>query len=331
MLFGCDNFSWATEFPFPHLDKNDTIIMTQLPYHDAGAAGDNMIWDFSTVDLSEGKDYAIALNYLSDSTFCAQEHRTRYYWHVSGDSLYCTGYENATTYLPYSSPELRYINNMQETDTLFSSFGGQGEYGHLLPLFVSGITRVWQDATGHIILPGADTIRDVKRLYTKKHYIEIFSDTTTIELHQWQWFKRGYPYPVFETMNTIRAERNNEDTTLFGMSLLFSPEQQKEQLSLAIEETGHDVFQAVDIITNISFLPNPVDDHLIVSYYLTRDAEVGMSLHSPSGIIIYNMPAAVQSDGLHQLTISMSGQIPGTYMLYIEVDNDLLQNVIIKK
>lgn len=288
-----------------------------------------MTWNFRS--LSAGEDYPVYIlqpNTSDSAKFHTIEHRTRYYWRISGDSLYSGGFENVNAYMPYKRPELSVKRLMTYGDTVHSVFSGTGEYGHRLPLFVEGVADVTVDAYGTLILPD-DTIRNVFRVHTIRRYWEIFSDTTNLETHLWQWYSPDYRYPVFESMRTVRSYNGN-DTTEFAVSLMFSPSEQDLQ---DVEKPAMDanLLETADgIFTQASFLPNPVQTDLKVSYFLTRPAQTGFILHSPTGILVYNIPLHPQTDGFHVVNIPMAGLMSGAYTLYVLVDDKVIRTVIIK-
>ena len=78
-------------------------------------------------------------------------------------------------------------------------------------------------------------------------------------------------------------------------------------------------------------MPNPVVDNLLVSYKLTRSANVWFSLHNANGILIRQTSPHITPEGFNSTEINMSQQIPGSYTLYVHVDDMMVKQVIIKK
>ena len=83
---------------------NDTIVKQCVEYRDPGRSGANVLWDFSELELLDDA-YTISYGQIGDS-LTGTEHRTTYYYGVSGDSLFFHGYEKNTTWMKYVRPEL---------------------------------------------------------------------------------------------------------------------------------------------------------------------------------------------------------------------------------
>ncbi len=108
----------------------DLLVKQQVEFKDPGAAGRNITWDFSMLQPIN-EDYKLRY-FLPDSLrfpdkICGLEHNTRYYYRQRNDTLITTGFENATTMMQYTQPELRLKYPYNYGDTLYSAFTGEGE------------------------------------------------------------------------------------------------------------------------------------------------------------------------------------------------------------
>ena len=83
--------------------------------------------------------------------------------------------------------------------------------------------------------------------------------------------------------------------------------------------------------TDLSYLPNPVQTDLQVRYMLVQDATVYMHLHNALGMPMYSTSARTEAAGEHLVQINMSGWMQGEYTLYIHADDQLVQQVVIKR
>lgn len=86
-----------------------------------------------------------------------------------------------------------------------------------------------------------------------------------------------------------------------------------------------------DIFAEIACRPNPVEDNLYISYRLTRKATFRLVLYDNAGSIVYQTSPIDNNIGKHQTVLDMSKLVPGTYLLYIYVDDMVLSKVIIKR
>jgi len=322
----------------------DQLVKQQVEFKDPSSSGKDLHWDFSMVQPIN-EDYKLDY-FIPDSTqmnrFCGMEHNTRYYFRQQSDSLQAVGYENSTTYMEYTVPELRMHFPFAYGDTLFSYFEGTGEYCHRLPLAVKGYTRVQADAEGELNLPGFETVKKALRVRTLRHYTETGKDSVEMTLDTYSWYAVGIRYPVFESIKTTLSKKGDKkdelgesmnDTTVFRTSFYYPPEKQISQVqtdpipdeSLATNQDASSVF------TEGQYMPNPVVDNLLISYKLTRPAKVWFTLHNNIGVPQCNTTPENMSEGYNNTTVNMGNLMTGTYTLYVHVDDMMMQKVIVKK
>ena len=60
--------------------------------------GNQQVWNFTDIKLQDA-NYELKYEAQGNDTIIATEHRTMYYYQKSGDSLFCIGYENPTTFI----------------------------------------------------------------------------------------------------------------------------------------------------------------------------------------------------------------------------------------
>lgn len=241
----------------------DSLVKQQIAFLEPGDPGqDNKVWDFRKIQ-TVNKAYTLKY-YLPDSTdmtgICGLEHDTHYYYRQQKDSLQATGYENSTTSMTYTQPELRMHFPFAYGDTLYSTFEGTGEYGHLLPLYVKGYTRVHADAEGILLLPGQETINKTLRVHTLRHYTEIGVDSVEMILDTYSWYATGSRYPVFESVR-ITIQKGANESTMFSTSFYYSPKKQPEQPQAAAVLPNDSINtspMAASVMTEIQLFPNPV-------------------------------------------------------------------------
>lgn len=322
----------------------DQLVKQQVEYKDPGIKGRGLIWDFSMVQPIN-EEYQLKY-FIPDSSkmnrLCGQEHNTRYYYQQQNDSLWSTGFENATTYMQYTVPELKLRFPFVYGDTLYSRFEGAGQYCHRIGLHVKGYTRVMADAEGDIVLSKNEKVKKALRVHTLRHYTETGKDSVEMTLDGYAWYARGIRYPVFESIKTTlskKGDRKDEsgeslsDTTVFTTSFYYPPELQVSQVETDSIPTdllsdGNDITK---VFTEGRFMPNPVVDNLLVEYKLIRTAKVWFSLHTNLGVPLMQTTPANQTEGFYTQTINMSSLMTGTYSLYVHVDDMVMRQIIIKK
>lgn len=145
----------------------DRLMKRIVSTCEVGEGGTQQIWDFSGLEL-QGPNYELQYVKQSADTIIGIEHRTIYYYHISGDSLFCLGYENPTTLINYQKPELLLAFPLFQGRVITDYFDGAGNYCEQLNIRLRGKSTVRADASGMLILPGGDTLQKVLRTYTHK-------------------------------------------------------------------------------------------------------------------------------------------------------------------
>ena len=207
----------------------DDLAKQQVVFQSPGSNGTGVIWDFS--ELENIKDH-YALHYITPSeysdTIIGVERRTMFFYRLSGDSLFALGYENPTTSIRYVNPETILQFPFPYGRSVTGYFSGIGNYCGKQDVRLSGRTAVTADATGAIVLPGGDTLRNVLRVHTFQKIVNdlspvswrlaaradslpsplqldsidwrIANDTSHVEIDTWRWYALGYRLPIFESI-----------------------------------------------------------------------------------------------------------------------------------
>jgi len=160
-----------------------------MEYANPGAAGKHITWDFHSV-RPVNDAYGLLYKSLSADTSRIEgiEHRTIYRYSIRNDSLLHTGYENTTTYMEYSQPELQMKYPFHYGDSIRSHFKGTGEYCHRIPLEVEGNTVVTADAIGTLYTPLGEEIKNVLRVKRVRDYTETGVDSVRMQLEVYSWY-----------------------------------------------------------------------------------------------------------------------------------------------
>lgn len=231
----------------------DRLMKRIVSTCEVGEGGTLQIWDFSGLEL-QGPNYELQYVKQSADTIIGIEHRTIYYYHISGDSLFCLGYENPTTLINYQKPELLLAFPLFQGRVITDYFDGAGNYCEQLNIRLRGKSTVRADASGMLILPGGDTLQKVLRTYTHKSIHQrttsqismpdslqgninpfilnrdsidylLTNDSIRLETQTWRWYADGYRYPIFETVKSIVYKFGNAHEH-FIVSFIYLPEEQ---------------------------------------------------------------------------------------------------------
>jgi hypothetical protein len=314
----------------------DVIIKQQVEFKDPGASGKDITWDFSHVNTINEKYQLVYYNTIKGDTthVTGLEHETRYRYLLRMDTLWLTGYENRTTRMDYQQPEALLRFPLHYGDTLGVAFAGTGLYCQKIDLAAKGYTKASVDATGKLITPEGDTLKNVLRVLRTKEFTDIGTDSanigTNMRMETYQWYARGMRYPVFETVKTYTL-RNDSALDNFSTSFYFSTIKREQlQEDLANANLKDDTVNPVDNLINCNTYPNPVATDVTVNYELSVDARVSFLICDVSGRPWANVPARALTAGVQQQRISMSGLHAGDYGLYIKVNDKVYKRTIIK-
>lgn len=340
----CSQATWSQKLTSQGnaLRPGDRIVKQQVEYKEPGPTGRSLLWDFR--DLKPVNKEYILDYFIPDSTrmdtICGLEHRTRYLYSRKNDCIRALGFENATTRMEYSKPEMRLRFPFAYGDSLYSEFEGEGQYSHRLDLDVKGYTSVKADAEGDLKFPGSQIVKKALRLHTRRYYTETGKDSLEMTFDTYAWYAEGVRYPVFESVQTnlIRhandAETQVADTTVFSTSFYYPPEKQTSRTDDASAEQPQPTLTptgAEAVFTEASITPNPVIDNIHISYKLTRPAQIWFSVHNSIGIPVRTTPPLDKPEGYNSIEINIAGQLRGGYVVYVHVDDMVLQRTIVKK
>ena len=285
----------------------DSFEVYKMPYTTVGDSGRNCVWDFSNLPVDSAE--VISLDYYATSSsdtmhIGLQREHANYYYHYANDTLWLTGFETSRTRVHYNEPVpwLRF------------------------PLSVEGKTIVRADACGRLLLPDM-SVDSVLRVHSTMQYVERLQGKSQIQEDRYQWYSATCRYPLLETVCVLTVK--NADTVSFASTYYF----QQEEENVPLREQEQPVNQSEDkdsLVTDVTYLPNPVFADLNINYTLVRAAQVYISLHYNGGATTYQTPTHDEEEGAHSAVINMSGLPVGTYAVYIHADDTVVSGNVIK-
>ncbi len=327
LLFGSVNlFAW--DITAKSSECLPAIVYKQQVTYLSPSFTDVGIWNFSdTLQSKNKKEYCCWYASINSDTtsYCCYEYNTRYYYKYLNDSLLLQGFENATTKLRYSKPDLVLRYPLSIHDTISGHYMGKGEYCKRIPLNTTGESQTHVYATGKLLLP--DIMIDTAIcLHSIKNDYLINSDTIHTTTHTYRWFSDSHCFPLLESIQTL-----SKDSVLWQTSFYVPQDMiQTALVNDSILQVFREYVSVDEVFTEATFLPNPVQHDLHINYKLKRSARVWFTLHDNSGILLRRIESQLQEEGYHTITISMGGLPTKIYTLYIHVDDMILVENIIK-
>lgn len=321
----------------------DELVKYQVSYKDPGRSGENVLWDFSRLQM-ENEAYSLTYLQTRDSLIVGQEHFTKYYYQTKGDTLVLLRHENPTAKLEYQPalPLLSFPIGLGKQS--YSTYTSKGFYSRTIPVEASGSIRVEADAYGKLLLPSGDTLVHVLRVKTTQLIVEKDKGYASDSLAQnhgkvqetFRWYARGYRYPVFET---IIHKALPDSSMVFSTAFFFPPQDhyylEEDDANLAVQEElkkeesspQKDPWQGF----SYNFHPNPVVSNLEIELLLPHTAEVRIQLTERGGRIVLEESRGRQAEGIVNLPLQMGHLPPGEYVLNIRLDESYMVSGIVFK
>jgi hypothetical protein len=336
----------------------DEIIKQQVQYKNPGRSGENVLWDFSSLESVNpeyklvystprvrkdslyilGKDTFKLTDMQNEKLLIGREHNTRYYYHIKDSLLYLLGYENPMNLMHHIEPLplMRYpLAYGWETKKDYHS---ECLYSSQVLISTHGSFQLAADAYGMMILPSGDTLKNVLRVHTLQ---TLLSDSipsmdnihidTQIENHK--WYIEGYRYPVFETVKTIHRQDSIED--VFSTAFFYPPqehfylEEDEENLALLENENNGSIDPWAGL--NYNIYPNPAISFLEIELYLPREANIRAQLRNTMGLIFTDTDKGYHRQGTCNFQIDVSMLPVDNYILNIWLNDYLISEIIMKR
>lgn len=239
------------------------------------------------------------------------------------DSLFCLSYENATTIMEYSQPQLLAVFPLQNGDKAVAVFKGAGEYCHLLPLRVEGEATTSVVGFGSLYLPNCK-IDSVFCLHVINEYSEGARINKPFREDNYFWFKKTSFVPLMVLKEMRSLDSDTAVSRCMYYSVLEMDDAQAEDDVLLTESTGQ------SLLTDVRFLPNPVVSDLTIEYNLSAEADVWTSVHNGQGIPMFRSNTKHLPAGEHAERVDMSGYPTSDYVLYLHANDVVVSETIIK-
>lgn len=336
------------------LRSGDEVIRHTLSMTSPGPAGRDAVWNLS--QLAVGRKRHIRRHVReggASDTISATDRATRYYYNVRQDGIHEAGYENSQTKILFDQPTRLLSFPMTYGDSLAGLFHGTGTYCDRQHMRLFGRWTLTADAEGRIVLPTGDTLYHVMRTHLQKriscryHSLDSIqrqllpisadsilayqmADDGVILCDVYQWYARGYRYPIIEYQCSYLESQPAEKVSAAHYC---SPESQKllslddenikERTQTARPSTSMDdgCRPAGNNNFTYTFANNSGNRQVYVSY--TADAPIGVKgvLASSSGIVYKSLSQEKEATGTFCFDY---GPLPrGQYIVYIKTGHEV--------
>lgn len=321
----------------------DRVEKQQMEYTNPGDSGEEKVWDFSEV-RTVGTN---ASEFFCDSdsvVICELEPTRINKYSFRTDSLLLVGYETPLTKVDYSYPINVFAYPFSYGQSFTAPYYGKGKYCKTNAVELEGVTDVEADGTGTLILSESDTLRNAIRVHsirTGSVAMHLEGDTTAVarsrmkqEIEErYQWYARGYRYPLFETVSTSYYD-DMELVSCIQTAYLYSPDKQH----LLTDELNESV-QRADSLEEHSQTASDIIDYSVtlngntvsIDYSLTESATITALLCNHRGMTYRRTTTSNPAGEHYEMTLNCSGLEPDVYILYINVNGKVYNEKIILK
>ena len=227
------------------MQPGDSVTMQIADYMDAGEAGENVVWDFSGIDCS-GMCY-IKYDTIQHSQLVGYDAQNTDTFSLDHNHLMLSNKESALQCMNYLQPQLLQVFPFRYNETFSKEYGGEGRYCGTHYERTFGTIQITADGQGTLILSDNDTLSNTLRVYTiNTASIRLNSDSCRndsdnmkqVITERYQWFTRGFRYPVFETVTSSTYNNLNYVSTQ-QYAICCPPSVQSEITDSINEEIRH--------------------------------------------------------------------------------------------
>lgn len=317
-----------------HIPANCTISTKQVEYIDLGVTGKNMLWDFSKLH-QDTKKTEVHTYAIGDTAIAISSYRSRYIIRDLHDSLFVMTAETPLIKIDYSAPILRLVYPFKYGDKTSKEYEGHGLWCNVKKIDEYGLSKVEADASGSIIMPSSDTIRNVLRVHERRDaYIEVGvgGEESHIRLYKNEdvcsWYAEGECIPVFQTSCKVLTSQG--DTLLEEK---FAQQYEPLKVNGAESVNSYNEKGAYNITQQLCMNDYAISlkgSTLVVEYRLNNASTVEFILSNTMGVVYQKILDKKNNDN-GEVKIDLSGLHQGQYVLYIKVKNEVYSEKITYK
>lgn len=287
--------------------------MSYCEYIDAGEAGENITWDFSSLKFERSFTGYLNNPKITEngSAFSAAnielaEFDSRFYFRSDENKIEQHGYSSSDgkSQIFYSSPFIKMKYPFAYSDIYSGSYTGKYLYSGVETGEVNGSYSVEADAFGTLILSGNTTYENTLRIRTEKSYtIQFKNSSQIVNSVTYRWYNQSHRYPLL-VLTSYTANSGNSNPTNY--------------------QAAYNNNAVTDIISisdyHLSLYPNPVSSSLMLEFNATLSTELSFQIFDASGRLARSFVRQINSAGRQQLDLSdeLSGLYPSNYTLVID-------------
>lgn len=326
------------------IHAGDSITLEKVDYTQPGDGGNGAVWDFSGLETI-GHSY-IKYACISDSSIAGYTPVGSYKYEIENNHIMLTGYESRMHSLDYRPYQTVLPLPLQYGQTIAKSYHGEGRYCGTHYERILGNVKITADGEGTLILSESDTLCNTLRVYTLNTMsVRLNADSCKndsdnlkqVVTERYQWFARGFRYPLFETVTSSTFDNlNHVATTQYAYRC--PPEIQillNDTINERIRNSDKSNYQGV--ITNHSSSEdidksnsNRFDYEIVVNrnqisinYDVSEASTIHAMIVDVLGNVEYHTQQITPAGSGYTLNLDSSNLRRGQYIIYINVNGTI--------
>ncbi len=307
--------------------SGDFNSFSEASFCEPGDNGKNIVWDFSnadlkaktTISLQEPVSNGDASKFQIKPNLSVDENGNRFFHELNNSSYSITGFMNDDFVINYAAPLTRMVYPFSYTDLIEGELKAEATGINNSKTDISGNYKVVADAYGVMILPG-NIRKNVIRITQYSSSVQV-SACSEVNIESWKyaWYSAEDRYPIVTSVIqekrfcTGKIERTEE--TWINNKVLNSNIGAENDFSLSgnlVDDVKMDIY------------PNPFKESAQISFVLTSDAQVSLSVYGATG----NKIGVIQDNistkaGVYSYTLNNKDYnlTPGLYFIQLQVND----------
>lgn len=330
------------------LQPGDSVTKERVEYVHAGDTGKDVVWDFSNLEANDL--YYIKYDTISHLQLVGYDTQKTYKYQTTVDGLLLRGYESPLMRMDFQQPQVILPLPMQFNQTMMTDYQGEGRYSGTHFERTAGTIRITADAEGTVILSEKDTLPNTLRVYSiNTAAIRLNKDSCQndednlkqVITEHYQWYARGYRYPVFETV-TSSTYYNLDHIATQQYAYRCPPD-----IQVALNDTVNEAIRLSDLSlpykgnksedggggqkpgrSGFTYTVNTNGNQAIITYNLENPATIHAMMVDVMGTIYRDLHQTNEAGVGHTMSIDCTGLRRGQYIIYMNVNGTIYHTKI---
>lgn len=300
-------------------DTRNEMFITK--YVEPGLEGNNVVWDFSSLELTNNFVGVLDNPALSkgaatftNSNVALEEFGNFFYFNANDQRIEQHGFMsgNGNIYIVYNVPFVKMRYPFAFGSTYSGPFGGYYLHNGNRIGDIEGTYTVTGDGMGKLLLPGNVSYNKALRVKEVKTFIQSMNGTNyQFEDVTYRWYVEGHRYPLLVLIKSTTQYTNGKNHS--STRAAYNP---------VILQNNPLVTNNLANVSSISAYPNPYTDHVNISVVLSKSSRVKLSVFDINGRLVKELASGVEPMGERNYRFSAKemGLTAGTYMVKLNID-----------